>query len=73
MAMKLSTPCVAIAGDLALETSELRRNGFENVVGILQSGGSAVAERDPEAAVAKAIEGLLRIRLEKKQGRRLRR
>lgn len=73
IAKRMKRPCVAVAGDLVLESSELRRNGIETAIGLLQSGGATAAERDPEAALEKAIDGLLRLRLEKKQGRRLRR
>jgi glycerate kinase len=66
-------PCVVVAGDLQLERQELRRNGIGTAVGLLQSGGSALADTDPDAAVAKAVEGALRMRLERKEGRPLRR
>lgn len=73
IAKGMNKPCVAVAGDLVLASSELRRNGIEAAIGLLQSGGAVVAERDPESALEKAIDGLLRLRLEKRQGRRLRR
>jgi glycerate kinase len=71
LAQRHGTQCFAVAGDLQLANSELRKNGVTSVVGLLQSGGGELAERDPEAALERAISGLLEKRLEKKQGRRL--
>ena len=73
LAKRFKTPCLAVVGDLTLDNSVLRRNGIEAAIGIVQTGGGALTDRDPEAALEKAVEGLLTIRSEKKLGRRLRR
>lgn len=73
LAQRHGTPCIAVAGDLQLERSELRRNGIEAAVGLLQTGGGELIETNPESALAKAVEGALRKRQEKKQGRPLHR
>lgn len=67
------TPCVVVAGDLAMERAEWRKLGIELAVGLVQTGGAERAEADPEGAVEIAVAGLLRHRLEKKQGSSLRR
>jgi glycerate kinase len=73
LARSKGTPCVAIAGDLQLERRELKDNGIELAAGLKQTGGEQLARTDPERAIAKAIEGLLRHRQERKQGRTFRR
>jgi glycerate 2-kinase len=73
LAAKHHTPCIAIAGDLQLEKPDWKRNGIESAVGLRQSGGEALAETEPAMAIEKAVEGVLRHRVEKKQGRSLRR
>ena len=73
MAAGSHTPCLGVVGDLQAERSELKRNGFETVVGLIQTGGGSLAESDPEIAIERATEGVLRLRLEKKKGRSLRR
>lgn len=72
MARSARTPCVAIVGDLLLERNKVKRAGFEDAVGLIQSGGGSMADSDPERAIEKATEGILRSRLEKKQGRSFR-
>ena len=73
LAKKHGKPCVAIAGDLQLERRELKGNGIELAAGLKQTGGEALARTDPESAIAKAIEGLLRHRQERKEGKTFRR
>ena len=68
LAAQHSTPCVVVAGDLAMERSEWRKLGIEFAVGLAQTGGTERAGTDPEGAVEIAIAGLLRHRLDKKQG-----
>lgn len=68
LAAQHHTPCVVVAGDLAMERSEWRKLGIELAVGLAQTGGAERGETDPEGAVEVAIAGLLRHRLEKKQG-----
>lgn len=71
LAQRHGKPCVAITGDLQLERQELRRNGIEIAIGLTQTGGAELVERDPGSAVSKAVEGALRLRQERKEGRRL--
>lgn len=73
LAQKHGKPCVAIAGDLQLTRRELKDNGVELAAGLKQTGGEELARTDPESAIAKAIEGLLRHRQERKQGKTFRR
>jgi hypothetical protein len=73
LAARHRTPCVVVAGDLAMERSEWRKLDIELAVGVVQTGGSERAEIDPEGAVERAIAGLLAHRLGKKQGSSLRR
>lgn len=73
LARKHGKPCIAIAGDLQLERKDLKENGIELAAGLKQTGGEELARTDPESAIAKAIEGLLRHRQERKQGRTFRR
>ena len=71
-AQRARITCVAVAGDLTLDRAEWRRAGFEFAVGLVQSGGGELVERDPGAAVERATEGLLRHRLDTRAGRRVR-
>ena len=66
LAAKHGKPCVAIAGDLALDKRDLHSNGIEDAIGIMQTGGGELSERDPATALARAIQGLLRHRLERR-------
>lgn len=66
------TPCVAIVGDLRVEHQKLKKAGFEDAVGLIQSGGAALSDSDPARAIEKATEGILRKRMEKKEGRSFR-
>lgn len=72
IAARHNKPCVAIAGDLQIEKQELKRNGIETAIGLKQTGGGSLAEKDPGRAIEKAVESVLRHRLEKKKGRSLR-
>lgn len=72
MARSSGKPCLAIVGDLRIERPQWKKAGFENAVGLIQSGGSALNESDPAKAIEKATEGVLRARLEKKEGRSFR-
>ena len=72
LAARHKTPCVLIAGDLALERGKWRKLGIETAIGLSQSGGSERAEADPDGAVETAIAGLLNHRLEKRRGSSLR-
>lgn len=73
LAARHKTPCVVVAGDLAMERHEWRNLGIELAVGVSQSGGADRSEADPDGAIELAIEGLLTHRLEKKRGRSFRR
>ncbi len=73
LAARHRTPCVVVAGDLAMERRDWRKLGIELAVGVSQTGGADRAEADPEGAVELAIEGLLAHRLEKKRGSSFRR
>jgi glycerate kinase len=66
-------PCVAIVGDLQVDKHALKRNGIETAVGLKQTGGESLSEKDPARAIEKALESVLTHRLEKKRGRSLRR
>ncbi|HWC14278.1 MAG TPA: glycerate kinase [Actinomycetota bacterium] len=66
-------PVIAVTGDLAIDKSRLKRHGIVDAIGLLQSGGSERATGDPEGAVERAIEGVLRHRLENARGLSLRR
>lgn len=66
-------PVIAVTGDLAIEKSRLKRHGIVDAIGLLQSGGRERATGDPEGALERAIEGLLRHRLENARGLSLRR
>ena len=68
MAARHNKPCIAVAGDLALDRSRLKRSGIESAIGLVQSGGEERAARDPAGAVEAAVEGLLRHRLERSRG-----
>ena len=68
LAAKHRKVCVAIAGDLALDKGDLRSHGIEHAIGLRQTGGEELAERDPATALMRAIEGLLRHRQDKKRG-----
>ena len=68
LAAQHDIPCVVVAGDLAMERVEWRQLGIEFAVGLAQTGGAERAGTDPEGAIEIAIAGLLRHRLEKKQG-----
>ena len=57
-------PVIAVTGDLAVDKARLKRDGIVDAIGIEQSGGGQRASTDPEGAVERAIEGLLRHRLE---------
>jgi glycerate kinase len=72
MARSAGTPCVAVAGDLRLERQQVKKSGFVDAVGLIQSGGASMADSDPERAIEKATEGILRKRLERKEGRTFR-
>lgn len=72
LARKARVPCIAIVGDLQLERRELRANGIEIGVGILQTGGRELSERDPAAAVERAVLGTLKHHQDRRAGRRLR-
>ncbi|HEV3472029.1 MAG TPA: glycerate kinase, partial [Actinomycetota bacterium] len=68
LARKAKTPCIAIAGDLQLERRELRANGIEIGVGILQTGGRELNERDPAGAVERAVLGTLKHHQDRRAG-----
>jgi glycerate kinase len=72
MARASGKPCVAIVGDLRIEKQQVKKAGFESAVGLIQSGGSTLNDSDPERAIEKATEGVLRNRVEKKEGRSFR-
>ena len=72
MARAAGKPCVAIVGDLRVEQQQMKKAGFEDAVGLIQSGGSVLSDRDPARAVEKATEGVLRKRLDRKEGRSFR-
>lgn len=72
MARASGRPCVAIVGDLRVEHQKLKKAGFEDAVGLIQSGGAALSDSDPARAIEKATEGILRKRMEKKEGRSFR-
>lgn len=73
IAQRTGTPCLAIAGDLQLGKQQLKKAGIDDAVGLMQTGGGSLAGSDPERAIEKATEGLLRIREEKGEGRSFRR
>ena len=73
LALKARVPCIAIAGDLQLERRQLRANGIEIGVGIVQTGGGELGERDPAGAIERAVIGTLKHHLDRRAGRRLRR
>ncbi len=73
MARRLRTPCVAISGDMQLDRQHLKQVGISDGVGLIQSGAGDLAVSDPERAIERATEGLLRMRQERNQGRSLRR
>ena len=73
LARKAKVPCIAIAGDLQLDKRELRANGIEIAVGILQTGGKELSERDPAGAIERAVAGTLKHHQDRRAGRRLRR
>lgn len=72
LARKARVPCIAIAGDLQLERRQLRANGIGIGVGIVQTGGSDLSERDPAGAIERAVIGTLKHHLDRRAGRRLR-
>ncbi|MDQ3963480.1 MAG: glycerate kinase [Actinomycetota bacterium] len=73
LARRAKVPCIAIAGDLQVERRELRANGIEIAVGILQTGGRELSERDPAGAVERAVLGTLKHHQDRRAGRRMRR
>lgn len=68
-----NVPCIGIAGDLALERAEWKAQGFETAIGLAQSGGEGAARADPAAAIERAVEGVLRHRMDRTAGRTPRR
>ena len=66
-------PCIAVAGDLAVDKARLKRDGIVDAIGIEQSGGGQRSASDPEGALERATEGLLRHRLENARGLSVRR
>jgi glycerate kinase len=73
LAARHNVPCIAVTGDLGLERSALKSNGIEAAVGLLQSGGGDLARSDPGGAIERAVAGLLKHRLDRARGSRLRR
>lgn len=61
-------PVVAVAGDLAIEKSRLKKYGIVDAIGLVQSGAREQAIERPEAALAQAISGLLRHRIDNARG-----
>ena len=73
LAKAARAPCVGVAGDLAADRGALKGVGMELAVGIVQTGGGEKNERDPAGALEDATAGVLKHRIDRRSGRRLRR